>query len=271
MIIDFHTHFYPEKIAGRALSALTGFPGMAPFTDGTLNGLTASMRNSGIAMSLGLPLANTPDNVHGINRWAALHHKPPCLLTGSIHPDVPEPGKVVRWISSLGLGGLKLHPEYQNFRFSERRLWPVWEACLECDMFVITHAGADACFRPPFHSNPAELAELHRNFPELKLALAHLGSWGMWDEVEQHLCGLPVYFDTAFIAGYLPPEQAARIILRHGADKVLFGSDSPWQDQATAVQYIKSLPLPPEAQAQILCRNAMKLLKLQAADLPENI
>ena len=262
MIIDFHTHFYPEKIADKALSAIAGIPGMKPCTDGTLNGLKVSMRNAGIDISVGLPLANTAENVHGVNRWAALHNKLPVVLTGSVHPEIPAPEITIRWIAELGLKGIKVHPEYQNFRFSDRRLDPIWQACIDNDLFVITHAGGDINFPPPFRSNPAELADFHRRFPALKLILAHMGSWGMWDEVDRHLIGLPLYFATAFIAGYLAPDRTADIIRRHGAGKILFGTDSPWRDQAESVHFINSLSLSEEEKAMVFYKNAALLLGL---------
>ena len=262
MIIDFHTHFYPEKIAEKALTAVAGIPGMKACTDGTLNGLKLSMSAAGIDIAVGLPLANTADNVHGVNRWAALHNKLPVVFTGSIHPDSPDPEKTIRWIAGLGLKGIKVHPEYQNFRFSERRLDPIWQACIDNDLFLITHAGGDINFPPPFRSNPAELADFHRRFQKLKLVLAHLGSWGMWNEVDQHLVGLPLYFDTAFIGGYLAPERTADIIRRHGADRILFGTDSPWRDQTESVRFIRSLSLSKDEQEMIFYKNAASLLGL---------
>jgi predicted TIM-barrel fold metal-dependent hydrolase len=84
----------------------------------------------------------------------------------------------------------------------------------------------------------------------------------MWDEVDKYLVGLPVYFDTAFISGYLTPERAGDIIRRHGPDKILFGSDSPWRNQAEAIQFIKELPLSQEAQDKIFYQNAAGLLGL---------
>ncbi|MHB9138283.1 MAG: amidohydrolase family protein [Victivallaceae bacterium] len=262
MIIDFHTHFYPEKIAEKALTAIAGIPGMKTYTDGTLNGLKLSMSAAGIDIAVGLPLANTSENVHGVNRWAALHNKLPVVLTGSIHPDTSDPEKTIRWIAGLGLKGIKVHPEYQNFRFSERHLDPIWQACIDNDLFVITHAGGDINFSPPFRSNPAELADFHNRFPKLKLVLAHLGSWGMWDEVDKYLVGLPLYFDTAFIGGYLTTERAADIIRRHGADRILFGTDSPWRCQAASMRFIRSLALSVEEQEMIFYKNAALLLEL---------
>jgi predicted TIM-barrel fold metal-dependent hydrolase len=260
MIIDFHTHYYPEKIAERALESVASIPDLNPATDGTLGGLLQSMKQAGIDYSIGLPLANTPDNVRGVNRWAAVNNKAPVFLLGSVHPDMEEPAETVRWIASMGLKGVKVHPEYQKFRFDEKRLFPIWEACIENDLFVLTHTGADVNFPPPYHSDPASLAEFHKQFPELKLIFAHMGAWGMWDDSEKHLMGLPVYWDLAFCLGMMPDEQLVRMIREHGAQRVLFGTDSPWRDQKKDVEHFKSLPLSEEEKELILWRNGASLL-----------
>ncbi|MFA7229715.1 MAG: amidohydrolase family protein [Victivallaceae bacterium] len=262
MIIDFHTHYYPEKIAGKAIEAVASIPGMQAYTDGTLNGLLKSMDVAGIDLCLGLPLANTPDNVRGVNRWAAINNNSPVYLLGSIHPDTPEPEKMIEWIAGQGLRGIKIHPEYQQFSFDEERLFPIWEACIEHNLFVLTHTGNDINFPPPARSNPRQLAAFHRRFPELKLVLAHLGSWGMWNEVSEQLAGLPVYFDLAFTVGYLSQEDLLRLIRQLGTDRVLFGTDSPWRDQKTEVEYFQALPLTDEEKSCIFYRNAVGLLGL---------
>ena len=56
--------------------------------------------------------------------------------------------------------------------------------------------------------------------------------------------------------------QLLTMIRSHGADKILFASDSPWQDQRRYIDLLKSLPLTEEEKAQILYKNASKLLKL---------
>jgi predicted TIM-barrel fold metal-dependent hydrolase len=260
MIIDFHTHFYPPKIVERALSAISVFPDIKPATDGTAEGLKHSMQLAGIACSVGLPLANTPDNVRGINRWAAAHNHYPVIIAGSIHPHCAEPVKMIEEIAALGLKGIKVHPEYQHFRFSETKLAHIWQACIDNDLFVLTHCGKDIAFSPPFHSTPRELREFHERFPQLKLVIAHLGGWQMWDEAEQYLIGAPVYLDTAFTSKYLPVERITAMIRRHGADRIIFGTDSPWQDQKQEVEFFRALPLSASEQSAIFYENAAKLL-----------
>jgi uncharacterized protein len=262
MIIDFHTHYYPETLAERALEEFHSVGKFKACTDGTRSGLETSMQQAGIDISLALPLAWKAENVDGINRWAALHNRHPVYLLGTIHPDVTEPEKVIRTVAEYGLKGIKLHPEFQDFKFDELRVEKIVRACIKYDIFILTHAGCDIQFPPPPNSDPKSLAELHRKFPELKLVIAHFGSWGLWEEVEKYLIGLPVYLDLAFIAGYIQESKLVDMIQRHGSKRILFGSDSPWRDQTEYVNFVKGLPLGEAEKEDIFWRNAAKLLKL---------
>ncbi|MDD3117603.1 MAG: amidohydrolase family protein [Victivallales bacterium] len=261
-VFDFHVHCYPEKVAERAIGAV-GPLGLHPSFDGTMAGLKRSMTEAGITASLNLPLANTPKNIRGINAWAAANNAAPVYSLGSIHPADPHPDRTLSWIRSLGLKGIKLHPEYQRFRIDDPRLHPIWEGCIANGLFVLTHAGNDIAFDPPANSNPAMLAELHRRYPALTLVLAHLGSWGMWQDVETHLAGLPVYLDLAFTLGSIDDELLLRIIARHGAAHILFGTDAPWQSQRESLEKFLALPLREEEKELILYDNAARLLGLQ--------
>lgn len=262
MVIDFHTHCYPEKLAERAIAAV-GVHGLNAAFDATIPGLNRAMIDAGITYSVNLPLANTPDNTRGVNSWAARNNQGPVYSLGSIHPEDPTPAATLKWIRSLGLKGIKMHPEYQHFSFSDRSLDPIWNACIEENLFVLTHAGMDIAFTPPPLSAPAELAEFHRRFPKLTLIAAHLGGMGMWDEVEQHLAGLPVYFDLAMIYGYLSAESTVKIIRQHGSERVLFGTDAPWASQKEALQWFMALELNEKERNNILYRNAAELLELE--------
>lgn len=262
MILDFHTHYYPDKIAERAMASVAHLSEVSVCTDGTRSGLIDSMHKAGIDISLALPLAGQSENVDGINRWAALQNRHPVYLTGTIHPDTENPEAVVRTIAEYGLKGVKVHPEYQEFTFEDGRLDAACRACIEHDLFLITHAGRDINFPPPPKSDPESLARFHRRFPDLKLVLAHFGSWGMWQEIEEHLIGLPVYLDLAFVADFIPDEKLVEMIRRHGADRILFGSDSPWRDQGEYVAFLKRLPLS-EAEFELIAwKNAVELLQI---------
>jgi predicted TIM-barrel fold metal-dependent hydrolase len=262
-IIDFHTHYFPEKVVEKAMSTLTAAaPDVKPHTDGTLNGLKDSMKRAGIELSLNLPLATSAESTRGLNRWAALNNKAPVYSFGSIHPDCPDPDDMLAWVKEMDLKGVKMHPEYQAFNVLEPRLCGIWEACIKHDLFVLIHGGGDVAFDPPYRSCPSDFSELLRRFPGLKLVIAHFGSWEMWDEVERELIGSSAYLDLAFTPGILEDEKLVSMIRTHGAGKVLFGTDSPWRDQAAEIAKVDSLPLSEKEKSLIFYENAAQILAL---------
>jgi predicted TIM-barrel fold metal-dependent hydrolase len=262
-IIDFHTHYFPEKVVGKAMSTLiAAAPEVKPHTDGTLSGLKASMERAGIEIALNLPLATSAESTRGLNRWAALNNKTPVYSLGSIHPDCPAPGEMLAWIKEMGLKGIKMHPEYQSFNVLESRVEGIWNACVENDLFVLIHGGGDVAYEPPYHSRPSDFAELLRRFPDLRLVIAHFGSWKMWDDVAKELIGGGAYLDLSFTPGILDDDRLVSMIHAHGADKVLFGTDSPWRDQRSEIAKIASLPLSEKDKSLIFYENAARFLGL---------
>lgn len=66
MIIDFHTHIFPDKIAGRTLGYLSGIFGASPFAGGTHTGLCDSMKKAGVDVSISLPAVTKVSQVESI-------------------------------------------------------------------------------------------------------------------------------------------------------------------------------------------------------------
>ena len=69
--IDFHTHTWPDAVAGKAVSTLMSKGTLTASYDGTVDGLLASMDANGVALSVMQPVATKPGQVAGINDWAA--------------------------------------------------------------------------------------------------------------------------------------------------------------------------------------------------------
>lgn len=86
-----------------------------------------------------------------------------------------------------------------------------------------------------------------------------LAATGNWDDVERYLVGTPVMMDTASVCEDIDPVQYKRIIENHGADKVMFGTDSPWWTPGEALAMLESLGLPGEDLEKIKWKNALKL------------
>ncbi|MBE6368410.1 MAG: hypothetical protein E7052_10980 [Lentisphaerae bacterium] len=262
MIIDFHTHFYPEKIVERALATAREKAKLEPALNGTRKDLLRSMQHAGIDYSVSLPIVTSPGKGAGLIKWAAGENTPPIIMLGSVHPRDKEFAETLQLAQNAGLCGIKVHPEYQSFSFDEIELDPVWDMISNMGLFLITHAGEDAGFAPPFHSDPKSLRKLHERHPHLKLVLAHGGSWKMWDEVKQYLAGCDIFFDLSFVGESMPCSQYRDLISLLGVENCLFGTDSPWCDQVHALELLHDTEIGSAAEEMIHAGNAVKLLKI---------
>lgn len=269
-IFDVHTHVFPEKIAASALAFLREqSAGIPTFTLGTAADLRRHAAAAGYAGWMNCPVVTKPGQSASVNAWAAARNLWPALSLGGVHPADEDPEDIVRQIRDLGLRGVKFHPEYQEFGVLEARLEPIWRLCEELSLPVLIHGGQDIGFQPPFHSRPRDYAELGRRHPGLVIIVAHLGGWRDWDEVEQDLAGSSVFLDTSFSLPFMADKsQFARIVRKHGADKVLFGTDSPWQDLAEAVSEVSSQPLTEAEKEDIFWNNAARIWNFPADAAP---
>lgn len=263
MIIDFHTHTFPDAIAEKTMAYLTERGGLQPCRDGTRDSLLASMRESGVDVSVVLPIATNPKHEQTINRVSAENNgKNGLVFAGAIHPDCEDvPGTLDR-IKEIGLFGIKLHPDYQGVEFDDPRCVRIMAEAAERGLYIVTHAGWDVAFRDHLHCSPDMILNVLRQLRGVidhKLVLAHLGGYDLPDEVLDKLIGAPVYMDTAAVLR-LYPEKCREIIVRHGADRILFASDSPWDSQKDYISIIKSFRLGQEAEEAIFHRNAETIL-----------
>lgn len=264
MIIDFHTHTFPDEIAERTIAHLTKVGGIKPFRDGTLGSLKESMRKAGIDQSVVLPVATNPRQEKTINQLSAkLSGKEGIIFAGAIHPDCESVEETLDYIKNAGLFGIKLHPDYQGVEFDDPRYLKIISEAAKRDLIVVTHAGVDVAFRDHVHCTPdmiLRVLEILGSEIENKLVLAHLGGYELPDESLKKLVGKPVYMDTAAVLK-LYPEKCREIIASHGTDKILFATDSPWDSQSDYIKIIKNFGFTPEQEEQIFCKNAQGLLR----------
>ncbi len=261
MIIDVHTHCFPEKIAQKTVDILAQRSNLSPYTNGTVEQLKASMRDSGVNISLLMQIATKPSQTQTVNNWAAEVNCDELIVFGSVHPQYEAWEEELERIKEMGLVGVKLHPDYQQFYVDEERMVPIYRKISRLGLIAMFHAGIDVGLYPPVYCQVQAAKKILKHF-DSPVILSHMGGCMMWDEVEQYLAGENVYFDTSMASGRIDKDQMVRIIDKHGYDKILFGTDSPWGGQKEDINYIKSLGLSKEEEAAILGKNAKKLLNL---------
>lgn len=267
MIIDFHTHTFPDALAPRAIAKLEQNANIRSKSDGTKQGLLSHMNTAKVAVSVLLPIATKPEQtasmleeVYRTNDAAASaeENSPTLISFGSLHPLNDNYKSLLRQMKEHQVIGIKLHPAYQGLPFDATPFLRIISYAQELGLYVLTHAGYD------IGMPECEFACLSHILPALnhldcsKLILAHMGGYGEWDKVEQTLIGSHVYLDTAFSP--LPQAQLTRMIQKHGADRILFGTDHPWQTQTASIKAIQSLPLSSAETTAILGGNAALIL-----------
>ena len=276
MVIDFHNHFYPDKIAAAAIEKLTTCADIVAYTDGTLSGLSEDLTKSGYDLGVVLPVATAPKQVENINtRAVAVQEQFPNLISfASMHPDYENYKDEIFRIKELGLKGIKLHPDYQNTFFDDEKILNILDEAFKNGLIVVVHAGLDIGLPDPIHTGVEQILKVLDIFKDRaqKLVLAHTGAWGQWDEVLEKIAGKNVYMDISFSLGstkrkstgeelkLLDDDLLVKIVRKHGVDKVLFGTDSPWGDHKMMLDKFLTLPFTKEEQDKILYLNAKKLL-----------
>jgi len=282
MIIDIHTHIFPRHIAEKTVEQLGTAACVRPHTDGTLYGLLVSMRHGKISYSVTQPAVTNPNSVEHLNNRVIEKLLPlqsqGIIPFGGMHPDYPHARRELIRLKEAGIKGIKLHPAYQRTDLDDPRYLKILYETSDLGLVVLTHAGVDISVGGYDYASVEHVLHVLKEVQPQKLVLAHMGGWGNWDQVESDLAGAPLWLDTAFTYGHLDPypgqqlspytnrvlqpEAFVRLSRRHGTDRILFGTDSPWQDQGDYVAYLRAMDLTEQEQAAILYQNAAKLLGL---------
>lgn len=270
MLIDIHTHIFPEKISERTIEVLKSgirkiqgedYP-VRNYTDATRKGLLASMEETEIDISFVMPIATKPSQFDSINKFALEVSDGKIISFGSLHPYMEEPEKALEYLKEQGIRGIKLHPEFQEFYIDCGQSVNLIKKAHDLDMWVMLHTGKDIGLPPPCHCTPKMLKNLLNYVKGDKIIAAHLGSWQLWEDVYSELCGTEIYMDTAFIADFIDKKLCEKIIEKHGADKILFGSDSPWENPKRTLEFVNSLDIPEESKEKIKYKNAVRLFTI---------
>lgn len=280
MIIDFHTHTFPDQIAENVIARMSRQANLLPYANGTAGGLLQAERVAGVDLSIILPVATKPEQVSHINDLAAAHNEHAYVTNlfsfGCIHPDCPDWKQELDRIAARGMRGVKIHPAYQNTDLDDPKYLRILEHAGALGLIVVTHAGLDVGFPGCRCCTPEKARSALRQAGPVTLVLAHMGGWRCWQSVPELLADTTALLDTAFSVGdYLPCDAAqaqdcgllsdedfVALIRAFGAERVLFGSDSPWGNPQKDIRHIRALALTSEEKSAILGKNAKRLLQI---------
>lgn len=258
-IIDIHAHIFPDKVAQKAVESIGDYYGVSMRGKGTVEGLLESGQKIGVGRYVVHSSATTVEQVRSINDYiySIQSEFSNMIGFGTLHPGLEDATLEVKRMLSLGLHGVKLHPDFQGFNIDDNTMLPIYEA-LEGKLPVLIHMGDQHSTA----SSPSRLAKILDRFPRLVVIAAHFGGYNMWDQSAEFLIGRNIYMDTSSSLYFLTSQRAVNMIRRHGVQKMLFGSDYPMWEHKEELERFMNLDLSDEERTAILGANAKKLLHI---------
>ena len=252
MLIDFHTHTFPDELANKVILKIAGDASIRHYTEGTNSSILESMDRAHVDMSVILPVVTKPSQCETINKVAKDvndRYFPRLLSFGGIHPDNEDYRKILKDLAESGIKGIKLHPLYQGIAIDDIRNLRIIDCASELGLIVVIHAGKDLSFPGDF-ADPFRISRMLDEVHPEKIVLAHMGSYACWEEVYELLCGRGAYLDTSFSLNPVRPlkdtpegrdslaanpllvsplsrELFRKMVEKNGVDHMLFASDSP--------------------------------------------
>lgn len=263
VITDFHTHTFPQKIAQRAIASLEKSSNTKAFLDGTTESLKASMKRAGIGRAVLLPIAVKPEQTPTINNVAIENNRDSCFASfGSVHPYYENYIEELEKIKKGGLRGIKLHPDFQGVFLDDPKMAEVMHAAAQMGLIITIHAGLDVSYPDVHKSTPERLYNILPGLKGAKIVCAHSGGFKYLDDFEKYLLGREeIYIDTSYSIGKMDTKQLERIYKEIDPGHILFGTDSPWDDQKKAIEEFLSLNISDEIKNKALYENAESLLR----------
>lgn len=266
-IIDSHCHIFPDKIAQKATDSIDNFYGIGESEDIEVCGFVGNAKTLltqcdavGVDRCLVTSVATTPHHAQSINAFIAreveLFHDR-FIGFGSLHPESETLEEDAVHLIELGLKGVKLHPDIQNFKVDNPKVIKIFEICNEKKLPVLVHTG-DSRYD---NSNPNRVKKILEMFPDLTVIGAHFGGWSLWDEAPRELSKYKnLYVDTCSSFYALSREKAREIIDLYGTDRVLFGTDFPLWKQEDELEFLFGLGLSEKELKDILHNNILKIV-----------
>lgn len=162
---------------------------------------------------------------------------------------------------------IKLHPFHSDVKPTDKRMLPYLELAEELGLPVVSHTGGCEA------ADPVYMYEAAKMFPGIPFVMVHMGL-GSDNKQALDLLGKAdnLFGDTTWV----PMQTTIEAIHRYGADRMMFGTDSPIDgvdtylcnprgDRSLYQDYFELLPeqISKDAYEKLMFRNAERIFKIK--------
>lgn len=235
-MIDVHTHFMPKSVLDKVWNYFD--------TAGPLVGRhwpisyrisederVETLRRFGVRRFTSLVYPHKPQMAAWLNQWAAefARSTPDCLATATLYPE-PDAGSYVESAIRNGARVFKVHVQVGDFDPDDPLLKSAWGALEDAGIPAIIHCGSGPVAGE--HTGPEPIRALLRQYPRLRLIVAHMGMPEYAEFLDICESSAEVRLDTtmaftSFTDESMPFPASQQHRLRSVGDRILFGSDFP--------------------------------------------
>ncbi len=194
----------------------------------------------------------------------------------SVDPNAPDALDQIQRGADIGLRGIKMSPVYQHYDPNGDLARRVHTAAQEMNLPILTHAAFHCIANTPMQwANPLHYDQVAREFPDLKIILAHIGLPWFTDAMIVIRKHPNVFADISGGIALRPWWGYQALACCHEnsvMDKLLFGSDFPICTIEQTLDALRSVNrfaegtgmprIPDEAIESIIHRDALPLLGL---------
>lgn len=161
-----------------------------------------------------------------------------------------------------GFYGVKMNGAQNHFYIDHPQLaLPLVDAIAETGLVLAFHIGTDAYEA----THPNRLATIARRHPERRILMIHMGGVGFHDLSNAAIEVMQAHPNITGVGSALRPINVLKAIQKLGAERVCFGSDTPFNLMHVEVAAYRALMqdvLSPEQQTQVMAGNIARVLRL---------
>ena len=252
-VVDVHAHIYPDKIAAKATHSIGDFYILPTFGEGSGQHLIDITAESPITHFLVHSVAVKPGTVESINTFIANQCAMHPEFTGfaSMNQDYEDMEAEINRAISLGLKGVKIHPDIQKCNVDDPRFMKLFEI-IEGRIPATIHTGD---YRYDY-SHPRRLRKVLKTFPNLVVDAAHMGGWSVYDIGFDWLHDLEnCYVDTSSSLLMVGQRHLRELANMYGTERVMFGTDYPLGDPIWEIEQVLGAGFSEDTLENILWHN----------------
>ena len=261
--IDAHCHVFPEKVVDKAVGAIGAFYHIPMEHRGTPENLVMAGDQAGIDHFVIHSVATKPQQVSSANQYLAkVVSEHPGRMTGlgTIHPLSDDMERDINELVSLGLHGIKIHPDMQDFALDCDGFMAAYEICQAKGLPVLAHTGDDRADR----TNPNRVEHVLKSFPHLTFVGAHFGGYTVWNEAANILPKYDnLFVDTSSTLFWKGADGMREYIKAYGIDRCMFGTDFPMHRAGMEIKALNYLGFTEEEYVKLYSENARKIYSIK--------